>query len=113
MGDRQWWRANNLWFESQLTDPFKRNPSLADRSVHPHTSSWFRVDAGNFVDRTSGYLDILIRHGVPWIELRGDTVGTQLFADEHQVVVAALHDPRSLGPHIDARRWFDGDEVHA
>jgi hypothetical protein len=111
--ERRWWRANNLWFESQLTDPFKLDPSLSDRLVHPHTSSWFRVDAAEYVDRTSGYLDILMRHRVAWVELRGETVGPQVFADEHRVIVSALHDPGSLGPHIDARRWYDGVEVHA
>lgn len=111
--ERRCWRANNLWFESQLVDPFKTYPSLSDRSVHPHTSSWFRVDAAPFLDRTTGYLDILSRHGVAWVELHGEAVGPELFADEHQVVVSALHDPRMLGPHIDARRWHDGVETHA
>lgn len=112
-GDRQWWRSNNLWFEDQLTNPFKIDPSMSDRSVHPHTSSWFRADATRFLERTRGYLDILNRYHVPWVELRGETVGPALYADEHQVVVSALHDPCSLGPNIAARRWDDEFEVRA
>ena len=98
--EQHWRRVNNEWFESTLTNPFTTEPALADRSIHPHTSSWFHIEASRFIDRTAGYLAILDTHAVPWTELRSPAPGPVLFADDDQLVVAGIHDPGSLGPHI-------------
>lgn len=101
--ERQWWKANNDWFETHLTDPATIDSTVFERSTHPQTSSWFRHEADRFIQRAHGYLNILDEHGVAWIELCSNEPGPILYSDEVQIVVAAVHDPGSLGPRVTGR----------
>jgi hypothetical protein len=82
----EWWRANNEWFENAYADPGKLDPTLFDRTVHPVTTSWFKGDARELLDRVPGYLRLLDNHGVAWVETRSDDPGTILYEDAVQVV---------------------------
>lgn len=96
--DDRWRQEQNAWFHEHLVDPFAANPALVEGTRF--TSSWFRTDASAFLGRTAGYLDLLDRYGVAWVELRGDDVGPAIAADEHQVTVVAVHDPGRLPANI-------------
>ena len=101
--EQQWRCVNNAWFETHLIDPGKVDETVFDRTIRPHTSSWFRSDAAEFVDRTFRYLDILDAHHVDWIELSSSDPGPVIYSDHLQVVVAARHDPDQLDERITAR----------
>jgi hypothetical protein len=82
-----WWRAGNDWFEAAYTDPATVDPTLFDRSVHPHVTCWFKDTAGHLLARVPGYLDLLDRHGVAWRERRSPDPGPVLYEDDVQVLV--------------------------
>ena len=86
--ERLWWRANNDWYNAAYTDPATVDPSLFDRTRHPHTSCWFKESAAHLLSRVSGYLDLLNAHRVEWIELRSTDPGLVLYEDDVQAVVA-------------------------
>jgi len=87
--DRRWWRAANDWYDAAYPDPAMVDPSLFDRSVHPVTSCWFRTSAVHLLSRVGGYLDLLDRYGVSWLERRVDLLTAPvLYEDEVQVVIA-------------------------
>ena len=91
--EHRWWRENNDWYETALTDPGKVAPPVFDRAVHPHTRCWFKVTASHLLARLPGYLRLLDAHGVEWVELRSADPGAIIYEDDDQVVVAVANGP--------------------
>ena len=86
--DRAWWRTNNDWLDVAYPDPASVDPTLFDNSAHPVVNCWFKATARRLLDRIPGYLDLLDRYGVAWIERTSTNPGTILYEDDVQVVVA-------------------------
>ncbi len=83
--DWAWWRANNDWFDAAYRDPATVTPTLFDGSVP--VSCWFKSSASYLLERVPGYLDLLDRYQVGWIERRSDNPGRIRYEDDVQVVV--------------------------
>ena len=49
---------------------------------------WFKLTATHLLERVPGYLALLDRYGVAWVERRSDAPGRVLYEDEVQIVVA-------------------------
>lgn len=86
--DFAWWRANNDWMDAAYPDPGTVDSTLFDRSVHPRVSCWFKAEAEFLIRRTRGYLNLLDRYDVAWVERASDDPGSILYEDDVQVVVA-------------------------
>ena len=86
--ERAWWRANNDWYDAAYPSPEKVDPSIFDKTRHPHTTCWFKESATPLLSRVPGYLQLLDAHGVEWVELRSTDPGIVLYEDDVQVVVA-------------------------
>ena len=84
--DWDWWRSNNDWLDAAYTDPATVDPSLFDGSGQ--ASCWFKSTAGHLLARVPGYLDLLDRHQVGWVERRSSDPGQIRYEDDVQVVVA-------------------------
>ena len=83
-----WWRENNDWFNSAYVDPGAVDPQLFDRGVHPVTSCWFKEEAAeHLLSRVTGYLDLLDRYEISWVQLRSANPGPVLYEDDVQIVV--------------------------
>jgi hypothetical protein len=82
-----WWRANNDWLDAAHTDPASVDPTIFDKNIYPRTSCWFRGSATHLLERVPGYLALLDRYGVAWVERRSFDPGTVLYEDADQVVV--------------------------
>ena len=85
--ERRFWQAGNDWYEANLTDPSKADPSVYDRSLNPGATAWFKSTAGEVLDRVAGYLDLLSVHGVACERIESPNPGKVVYEDEHQVVV--------------------------
>ena len=88
--DWSWWRTNNDWFDAAYIDPATVDATLFDRSIHPVVSCWFRGAATHLLDRVPGYLALLHRYGVAWVERMCEQPGRVLYNDDVQIVVAPL-----------------------
>ncbi|SDO50464.1 hypothetical protein SAMN05216368_12031 [Cryobacterium flavum] len=86
--DFVWWRENNDWFNAAYANPGAIDSTLFDRSVHPRTVCWFKTSANHLLTRATGYLNLLDRYGVGWVERRSKDPGLILYEDDVQVVVA-------------------------
>ena len=86
--DHAWWRAGNAWYEAELPNPGRVDPSLFDRERNPVVSCWFRATAGEALERVDGYLGLLSRYATPWRLRRSPDPGRVLYEDEFQVMVA-------------------------
>lgn len=82
-----WWRANNDWMDAAYPDPATVVPGLFDMSRHPVIECWFKETARHLLARVPGYLELLDRHGVAWVERRTSSPGRILYDDSVQVVV--------------------------
>lgn len=85
VADWAWWRDNNDWFDAAYCDPATVDPTLFDGSVP--VSCWFRSSASHLLDRVPGYLDLLDRYQVGWVERRSEYPGQIRYQDDVQVVV--------------------------
>ncbi|MEU7479947.1 hypothetical protein AB0A63_28415 [Lentzea sp. NPDC042327] len=86
--DWAFWRAGNDWYDAAYPDPGAVDPSLFDKTLNPVVSCWFRLTAAShLLARVPGYLDLLDRYGIGWVERRSEDPGVILYADEVQVVV--------------------------
>ena len=85
--DWAWWRTHNDWYERELPNPATADPTLFDRAVNPFASSWFKAAAGEVLQRTAGYLELLDRYGVPWRRRRSANPGEIRYEDAFQIVV--------------------------
>lgn len=98
--DWTWWRANNDWFDAVYADPAATDPTVFDKSVHPIASCWFKSSASHLLARVPGYLALLDRYGVSWVERRSLNPGKIIYEDAVQVVVTPLM-PEELHPRAD------------
>lgn len=46
--ERRFWQDGNDWYEANLTDPSKVDPSVYDRSLNPGATAWFTEGRGQF-----------------------------------------------------------------
>ena len=84
--DSAWWTAENERADRLYTDPSTLDPHCYDREINPGARSWFRDSATELITVTAGYLALLDRYGVPWVELRTSRPGRIVYADDVQVV---------------------------
>jgi hypothetical protein len=85
--DWSWWRTNNDWGDAAYTDPATVDPTLFDKETYRRATCWFKDSANHLLEQVTGYLDLLDRYGIGWVELRSNDPGTILYEDEVQVVV--------------------------
>ena len=97
-----WWRASNDWYNAAYTSPETVDPSIFDKTRHPHTCCWFKESATHLLSRVPGYLQLLDQHGVEWVELHSTDPGIVLYEDDVQVVVAPASQVSSPSPDVDA-----------
>lgn len=81
------WRASNDWFQAAHQDPAVVDPAIFDRAIHPMTSCWFKVTAGEILNRVQSHLRLLDAHGVAWREVRSEAPGVVIYEDAVQIVV--------------------------
>lgn len=86
--DWSWWRTNNDWLDAAYPDPAAIDPSLFDRSRNPIVACWFKGSAQHLLSRVPGYLDLLDRYGMTWVERQSADPGCILYEDAVQVVVS-------------------------
>jgi hypothetical protein len=89
--DHAFWRAGNDFGNQAYPDPGVTHPELFDRAIRPFVACWFLVGAGSnhLVELARGFLDLLDRYDVPWVERRTDAPGPILYRDHVQVVAAS------------------------
>lgn len=83
--DWAWWRANNDWFDAAYPDPATVDPTLFDGSIP--VSCWFKDTAVHLLERVPGYLALLDRYQVGWVERRSPAPGLIRYEDDVQIVV--------------------------
>jgi hypothetical protein len=84
--DAVWHRAANDRANALYVDPTSVVPGCFDPIVNAGARSWFKATAGELLEMTQGYLDLLTSYGVGWVELRTSTPGRITYQDDVQVV---------------------------
>lgn len=85
--DHAWWKASNRRCHELYTDPSTVAPQCYDRTINPGARAWFKEEsAAELLDLTAGYLALLDRYAVRWVELRTSSPGRITYEDEVQVV---------------------------
>lgn len=79
-------RDNNRWYDAAYPNPSHADPTVYDHKLNPHAAAWFKVTAGQLLERIDGYLAILDCHGVGYEVVRTDHPGRILYEDAYQVV---------------------------
>ncbi|GAA3677756.1 hypothetical protein GCM10022224_047300 [Nonomuraea antimicrobica] len=77
----------HAWYQANLTDPSDVDPHVYDRVRNPGATAWFKPSAGPFIERVSGYLDILAAHEVACVRVETPDPGNVIYEDPHQVIV--------------------------
>ena len=85
--DVAWLRRANDDAAAAYADPAITHPEVYDRALNPRAAAWFRASATDLVSMTQGYLDLLTRYGVDWVESRSDDPGRVIYSDDVQVIV--------------------------
>jgi hypothetical protein len=85
--DSEWVRRSNDWYDAAYPDPGLIDPTVFDKAIHPYATCWFELSATDLVAAAAGYLDLLTRYGIAWVELRSAAPGRVIYEDDHQVVV--------------------------
>lgn len=91
--DQAWWAAANARATAAYTDPSTVDPDCYHPVANPGARAWFRHSATELLELTSGYLDLLDRYELPWVELRTSTPGRIVFEDHVQVVAVPFRFP--------------------
>ena len=91
--DRAWWEATNRQCDELYADPSTLGSRCYDPVVNPGARAWFRASAAAPLAVTAGYLAVLDRYGVPWVELRTDSPGHIVYQDDVQVVAVPYSYP--------------------
>lgn len=91
--DADWVRASNDRANAAYTDPTTVVTDCYDAIINPGARSWFKASARDLLTLTRGYLDLLDRYGVRWVELRTRTVGRAVYEDDVQVVAVPFTYP--------------------
>ncbi|MDQ0095171.1 hypothetical protein [Paeniglutamicibacter psychrophenolicus] len=81
--DAAWHRAANDAANGLYPDPVIASPECYSP---PGARSWFKGTASHLLEMTEGYLRLLDRYGVGWVELRSTGPGTLTHEDDVQVV---------------------------
>ncbi len=68
--DAEWVRRANERATAAYPDPSRLQPSCYDPGAHPGARAWFKSSARALLAMTEGYLDVLDRYDVAWVELR-------------------------------------------
>ncbi|MCR2783907.1 MULTISPECIES: hypothetical protein [unclassified Microbacterium] len=84
--DAMWVRSSNDRANAAYADPTTLVANCYDPIVNPGARSWFRSSAQDLLALTRGYLDLLDRYEVRWVELRTNTPGRITYEDDVQVV---------------------------
>lgn len=84
--DEEWVRQQNARAELAYTDPSSEIRDCYSPTTNPGARSWFRAEARELLDMTSGYIALLDRYEIPWVELRTEKPGRIVYEDEVQVV---------------------------
>lgn len=85
--ERAAWRDGNDWFNLAYPDPSESNSGVYDPQVNPQAAAWFKDTATHLLERIEPYLEMLRRHGVPFVRLVSDDPGQIIYEDAVQVVV--------------------------
>ncbi|WP_228830730.1 hypothetical protein [Nocardia beijingensis] len=80
-------RRENAWYEEDLVDPGRLDPSPYDRARHPGAEAWFKSSAARVLAHVDGYLAILDAHGIEWSRLSSTAPGRIIYNDSDQVIV--------------------------
>ncbi|MGI5216375.1 hypothetical protein [Nocardia sp. CA-290969] len=89
----EWLRAANAYMNSAYPDPTGITPDCYDPQVNPGARAWFKGDASGLLEATRGYLDLLDRAGIGWVELRTAYPGRIVHDDAVQVVAVPYRYP--------------------
>lgn len=79
-------RASNDRANAAYVDPSAVVADCYDPILNPGARSWFKSSAVELLELTRGYLHLLDRYDVRWVELRTHTPGRVTFEDAVQVV---------------------------
>jgi hypothetical protein len=92
--DRAWWQAANAEMDALYPDPATRDATVYDEARFPAAQAWFKAGpAPHVLGRARGYLDLLDRYRVPWIELRTASPGHVHYEDAVQVLATPYRHP--------------------
>lgn len=91
--DAAWVRAANDHANAAYPDPTSVVADCYDPVVNPGARSWFKSSARELLELARGYLDLLDRYGVRWVELRTMSAGRVVYEDEVQVVTVPFRYP--------------------
>lgn len=91
--DAAWVRTSNDHANRAYLDPTSVVADCYDPIENPGARSWFRSSASELLELTQGYLDLLDRYGVRWVELRTNTPGRITYEDDVQVVAVPFAYP--------------------
>ena len=91
--DAAWARASNDQANAAYPDPTTVVADCYDPIVNPGARSWFRASAHDLLGLSRGYLALLDRYGVRWVELSTTTPGRLTYEDEVQVVAVPFSYP--------------------
>ena len=84
--DAAWVRTSNDLANASYADPTTVVADCYHPTLNPGARSWFKSSAGELLNLTRGYLVLLDRYGVRWLELRTSTPGRLTYEDAVQVV---------------------------
>ncbi|WP_354570115.1 hypothetical protein [Glaciihabitans sp. UYNi722] len=84
--DAAWHRRANDRANTLYADPTTVAPDCFDPEANAGARSWFTASARELLDATHGYLDLLDRYGVGWMELRTTSPGRITYEDDDQIV---------------------------
>lgn len=91
--DAAWVRASNGHANASYVDPSTVVADCYDPVLNPGARSWFTSSARELLELTRGYLDLLDRYGVRWVELRTSTPGRVTYEDAVEVVAVPFTCP--------------------
>ncbi|MBT1542746.1 hypothetical protein KK103_13330 [Curtobacterium flaccumfaciens pv. flaccumfaciens] len=94
--ETRWLREVNLHATAMYTDPTTVQPDCYDETRNPGARAWFAADAVELLEMVGPYLELLDRHGIPWMQLVTRSPGRIVYRDAVQVVAV---------PHTHADAW--------
>lgn len=90
--DLAWVRASNEVAHRSYADPAQLDVHCYDPAVNPGARAWFKDSAEDLIAFTQGYLEMLDRYHIRWVQLLTADPGRVVYEDADQVVaVPYLH----------------------
>lgn len=98
--DASWVRASNDRAAYTYTDPSTVAVDCYDSTTNPGARSWFKASSVELLDFARGYLELLDRYGIRWVELRTTSPGRITYEDDVQIVAVPYRYPEDwpFGP---------------